>query len=94
MEHTCKTCEYCIKGEMPFKNEVYKYTICELTHVLIDLDKSYCEYHNKDISKEDICYNCKYYGGLNDWGLFCSKHYHHLGNFNDKPCDDFEKKDN
>ena len=90
MENICNNCKYCQKGEMPFKNETYKYTMCELTHVLVKPENS-CEYCNKDLSKENICYNCKYYGGINDWGLFCSKHYNHLGSFNDKPCDKFER---
>lgn len=92
MENTCDTCKYCQKGEMPTKNGTYSYTMCSLTSVLMKLNGS-CEYCNKDLSQENICYNCKHYGGGHDWGLFCSKHYNHLGMFNDEPCDDFEKKD-
>jgi hypothetical protein len=46
------------------------------------------------LSGYDICYNCKYYGGGGDWGLFCSHKgmYHHLGKFSDDPCDYYEKK--
>ena len=91
MENTCDTCKYCQKGEMPTKNGTYSYTMCSLTSVLMKPNGS-CEYCNKDLSQENICYNCKHYGGGHDWGLFCSKHYNHLGMFNDEPCDDFEKK--
>ena len=69
---------------------------CILTNKVIfkpDEDNN-CGYYNLDLSQYDICYNCRYYGGGGDWGLFCSHNnmYHHLGKFNDTPCEYYEKK--
>lgn len=70
---------------------------CELTHLCISPNKEHNKcpyYYNANFLTNDICYNCKYYGGGNDWGLFCShkEMYHHLGKFNDPPCKYYEKK--
>ena len=87
----CKKCKY-------FQNGIYNDNyegVCTLTNRVISkktIDKD-CKMYNKDLSGFDICYNCKYYGGGEDWGLFCHhKHmYHHLGKFNDTPCEFYEK---
>lgn len=91
MKDTCKNCKYYEEESVEYQGKRLFYSLCTLTSISVKPEGK-CEYYNKDISQENICYNCKYYGGGNDWGLFCSKHYNHLGRFNDKPCDDFEKE--
>jgi hypothetical protein len=76
---------------------MYKESIgtCTLTRNVTDADKEHdCKCYNRDLSEYDICYNCKYYRGGGDWGLFCSHKdmYHHLGKFSDDPCEKYEKK--
>lgn len=84
----CRDCKYC---------QMYKESIgtCTLTRSVVDADKGHsCTCYNRDLSKYAICYNCKYYIGGGDWGLFCSHKdmYHHLGKFCDDPCEKYEKK--
>lgn len=82
----CKNCKYFIKGTTN--------GCCELTHRVQSPNIEHkCNCYNKDLSPYNICYNCKYYIGGGDWGLFCSHKdkYHHLGRFNDKPCEVYEK---
>lgn len=81
----CKDCKYYEKGT---------YGCCTLTCVVVNAnEENVCPYYNKDLSSYDICYNCKYYIGGGDWGLFCSHKdkYHHLGHFSDNPCEMYEK---
>lgn len=52
-----------------------------------------CPYHNKDLSQERICMNCKKFLGGGDWGLSCGAHYHKLVNTTSPACEDFDKKD-
>lgn len=69
--------------------------ICSLSNRVITYNlATKCEYFNKDISHDNICYNCKYYLGGEDWGLACSKHYDRLPCFDSKICDDFNRKEN
>lgn len=78
----CAKCRY-------IQRSIYGYGCCELTRAVVNPEKEHeCPYHNKDLSGYDICYNCRYYGGGGDWGLFCShpEQYHHLGKFDDEPC--------
>ena len=79
-----------------FNNKIYPGSFyCQLTNIIINPNtKTDCQYHNKNLSQLDICYNCKYYGGIGDWGLFCHHKdmYHHLGKFNDKSCENFERR--
>ena len=84
----CKDCQYF---------QTYKDSIgtCTLTRYVVKDDKDHdCNCYNRDLSGYDICYNCKYYIGGGDWGLFCSHNdmYHHLGKFSDEPCKRYEKK--
>lgn len=84
---TCRECRYNIPGDA--------YGCCSLTHHCVYQDKEHdCKLFNLDLSPYDICFNCKYYGGGNDWGLFCSHSgmYHHLGKFNDNPCEYYIRK--
>ena len=85
----CKDCQYAVTSDYLGDDKV----CCTLTNILMRAYAAHdCDYFNFDLSEYDICYNCKYYGGGHDWGLFCSKRYHHLGNFNDLACDEFEYK--
>ena len=84
----CRDCKYA---------QVYQdlSVCCTLTRRVMNGQKEHnCSVINADLSKYDMCYNCKYYGGGGDWGLFCSHNemYHHLGNFNDEPCEYYERK--
>ena len=66
---------------------------CELTNrVIMNYGAETCDLYNKDISEEDICFNCKHFLGGGDWGLACSKHYHSLPHALDKMCKDGEFK--
>ena len=93
----CKDCQYLHTN--PFKSNGKEYTISiyELTHLVVKPDvEGECEWFNTDLSDQDICYNCCYYIGGGDWGLFCphKDNYHHLGKFNDKPCKHYERRIN
>ena len=92
---TCRNCKYCHIGNMQTKEKSVEIGCCSLTHHVIKPDvESDCKCFNKDLSEYDICYNCKYYGGGGDWGLFCSHKdmYHHLGKFSDAPCKRYERR--
>ena len=91
----CKDCKYAVDG-------IYKiYDIdcctCSLTRMVMNANaESNCNCFNRDLSKFDMCYNCKYYIGGGDWGMFCSHKdmYQHLGEFSDAPCKRYERKTN
>lgn len=51
-----------------------------------------CEFYNRNLEEEDVCYNCSYFMGGGDWGLACSKHYNRLPNATSRICDDFARK--
>ena len=85
----CKDCQYVLIGE--------PYSCCTLTNLCVIADKEQehdCGCFNLDLSGYDICYNCEFYQGGGDWGLFCShkEKYHHLGKFSDIPCEHYKKK--
>ncbi len=91
----CKDCKYFESGSFEFNGKHYTTAACTLSHLVVVPDKEInCAYFNADLSSENICYNCRYYIGGGDWGLFCSHKdkYHHLGKFNDEACEDFERK--
>lgn len=86
-------CENCIHSESSaFTHNGFNYVVCTLTREVMKTDVV-CNCYNRDLSEYDICYNCKYYIGGGDWGLFCSHKdmYHHLGKFSDEPCKRYEK---
>lgn len=90
---TCKDCIY--SGHAVYRIGKLNCCDCFLTNRVVDAYKEHdCNFYNRDLSEYDICYNCKYYGGGGDWGLFCSHKdmYHHLGEFSDEPCERYEKK--
>ena len=82
----CDSCHYLI-------GNYEKYVTCVLTSVLIkpDVKDGECEFYNRDLSDEKICFNCKYFlGNAGDWGLCCSKHYYKLPTALSEICDDFK----
>ena len=90
----CKDCKYHNTSTTSIKNRPVTISCCDLTsHIVNSEAETACEFHNKDLSKSKICYNCKFYVGGHDWGLFCSHttKYHHLGRFNDPACEYFLK---
>lgn len=92
----CKDCRYALSGAINLKKNPVTITTCTLTSVVVLADKeNECPCFNLDLTPYDICYNCKYYLGGGDWGLFCSHEdmYHHLGKFSDDPCERYEKKE-
>lgn len=91
----CRDCQYAKIGSWQVKAGTVEVCCCGLTRVCTQPDiENDCNCFNRDLSEYDICYNCKYYIGGGDWGLFCSHKdmYHHLGKFDDEPCERYEKK--
>lgn len=85
----CRDCQYGQINTWNMKDKLIEVCCCELTRTCMEPDVEHdCGCFNADLSEYDICYNCKYYRGGGDWGLFCSHEnmYHHLGKFNDEPC--------
>lgn len=92
----CRDCKYVQISEYQTKGKTVEMALCTLTRTVMNPDaEGDCDCFNRDLSDYDICYNCKYYRGGGDWGLFCSHRdmYHHLGKFNDNPCKYYEKGD-
>ena len=90
----CRDCQYAQIGSWQLKGKIYETCCCGLSRVVTLPDgEGNCTCFNRDLSKYDICYNCRYYRGGGDWGLFCSHKdmYHHLGRFDDDPCDYYVK---
>ena len=91
----CRDCQYGQINTWNMEDKLIEVCCCELTSACMKPDVEHdCECFNADLSEYDICYNCKYYHGGGDWGLFCSHidMYHHLGKFSDKACERFERK--
>ena len=91
----CRECQYARISHFQLKNKMTESASCGLTNIVIHADAERdCRYFNADLSQRDICYNCQFYMGGGDWGLFCSHKdmYHHLGKFNDEPCKYYQKK--
>jgi len=85
----CKDC-------LNYNGEYNNYFTCKLSNVLLrnditDVEKR-CAYFNKDMTKEQVCYSCKYFLGGGDWGLACEKHYYNLCHATDSKCEDYEQK--
>ncbi len=92
----CSDCKYSQTNSFDVKDKTATITVCNLTRTVMNPDAEWdCECFNEDLTKYNICYNCRYYRGGGDWGLFCSHKdkYHHLGKFNDEPCEHYEKKE-
>lgn len=89
-------CEDCRHSESSaFTHNGFNYVVCTLTRRAMNPKADVtCGCFNRDLSGYNICYNCKYYIGGGDWGLFCSHKdmYHHLGKFSDESCEKFERK--
>lgn len=93
----CKDCNYSSDDVYEIAGE--KCCTCSLTRRVMYAYKeseAECSCFNRDLSEYDICYNCTYYIGGGDWGLFCSHNdmYHHLGKFSDEPCRYYARKEN
>lgn len=73
-----------------------KIVICRMyKNAVIDVKKIVekgCEFHNKDMSQEDICMNCEHYLGGGDWGLSCAADYYTLTNATSPVCAKFSRK--
>lgn len=89
----CKDCKYA--QDSSYEIARIECRTCSLTRRVMNANaESECNCYNRDLSGYDICYNCKYYIGGGDWGLFCSHSdmYHHLGKFSDEPCKRYERR--
>ena len=89
----CKDCKYAYDSSYEIAG--IECRTCSLTRRVMNANaESECNCYNRDLSGYDICYNCKYYIGGGDWGLFCSHSdmYHHLGKFSDEPCGRYERR--
>ena len=91
MYDVCEYCRYVVKTGVIGQKTKQPICCCSLTSACVKSDDT-CEYCNKDLTGKDMCYNCKYYNGGHDCGLFCGRLYHHLGAFNDEPCHFYERK--
>ena len=94
----CPACETCChktgQENTVLGNKEMLITHCEVyRNYLIDSIKvshDGCEYHNKDLSKERICLNCKKFIGGSDWGLSCAQNYHTLTQPLNPACEHFD----
>ena len=89
----CKDCKYALDSSYEIAG--IECRACSLTRQVMNVNAEIeCNCYNRDLSGYDICYNCKYYIGGGDWGLFCSHSdmYHHLGKFSDEPCGRYERR--
>jgi len=89
----CKDCKYA--QNIGYEIAGIECCTCSLTRRVMNANaESECNCYNRDLSEYDICYNCKYYHGGGDWGLFCSHSdmYHHLGKFSDESCGRYERR--
>jgi hypothetical protein len=90
----CRECQYSQIDHRQINDKTVEIACCSITRQMVkpDIDAD-CKCFNLDLSNYDICYNCKYYVGGGDWGLFCSHKdkYHHLGKFTDEPCSEYVK---
>lgn len=94
MKQFCRDCRYAQIYTFHIMGRDIEACCCSLTKKCTHADSDTCGYCNDDLSNYEICYNCEYYLGGMDWGLFCSHkdHYHHLGKFNDNACKNFKRK--
>ena len=81
----CKKCEYL--RERGYEGQTY----CEITHIC---NPRKCKVDTTDnLQERKICYNCKHWMGVGDFGLSCDKHYEVCtANGFERACDDFEPK--
>lgn len=92
----CETC--CHKTGESTQNlfGVTHVTYCEVYQSYLinseEISWEGCPYHNKDLSNEKICLNCKKYLGGGDWGLACADDYHKLPTALTPACDHFDNK--
>ena len=92
----CEECKYIQVDKFEFNGKKYETACCTLTSVVVNSRQpTHCDYFNADLSGKDICYNCEYYCGVRDWGLFCrhDKKYYYLGKFNDEPCEYYNRRE-
>lgn len=86
-----KLCENCNHYKESFEFRGRNCIACELTNnIIVNEHAEKCSFYNKDMSEEDICFNCKHFIGGGDWGLSCAKHYHKLTEALNKMCEDAE----
>ena len=80
-----------------FNQENEKFISCNLTRACIKKNvpdvEAKCNFFNKDMSNEPICFNCKHFLGGGDWGLSCGKDYYRLVDALDLKCEKFEHKE-
>lgn len=82
----CKNCKYYWAGGDKFPN------VCNITHLCNP--KSCSIASDEEVDNMDICYNCRYWYGMGDWGLSCGKNYYNCShNGFDKACEQFERKE-
>lgn len=97
-EMTCRSCENCsnLSQRLGEENSMFKGCfMCNLDRVIhsrTGKDALNCDYFNKDMTNEPICYNCEHYLGGGDWGLSCANDYYKLVEATSKICDNFKKK--
>jgi len=86
---TCATCRHHV-GQFTMMGKTTHQ--CILTPLV--LNGTPCQFYDKDISDEHVCFNCEHFlSNAGDWGLSCAIHYHMLCQALSTPCDDFVKKE-
>ena len=83
----CKNCRYWHELKDGFVDNV-----CDITHMCNTMSCNNIV-NDKDVEHMNICYNCKHWYGMGDWGLSCAKNYYNCScDGFDKACDQFERK--
>ena len=89
----CKECQYS-QGDV-YEIAGVECCTCSLTRNVMNANAEVkCNCFNRDLSAYEICYNCEYYIGGGDWGMFCAHKdmYMHIGKFSDEPCKRFNRR--
>lgn len=90
MNKSCASCFYMKQ----YKGFGKPFNVCELSNRVLGRDiGSTCEYYNKNLSSEKMCYSCKHFLGGTDWGLSCAKQYLKIVHGLDDACDLYEAKE-
>ena len=86
----CVNCQHHTSAAMYYGKPCYA---CKLTNAVIPNGNcGDCAYFQKDISKLNICYNCKHWIGGGDFDLSCKKDSYRIRSGIDDACKDFERK--
>ena len=94
---SCETCCHkCGEHRETMFGKTFNSVNCKIFHNRIFTSamvaEQGCDYHNRDVSQEEICMNCEHYLGGGDWGLACKADYHKLPSSTTEACEKFKRK--